>query len=126
MIKKVLITGGSGFLGNNLYRYFKKKFSVYVLLNRKNPKNIEKSNIIKCDALNYEDLKRKISKISPDIIINTIGLANVELSEFNIKLAKLINIEVALNLAKIAKENEIKFIHISTDHLYGNINKKKN
>ena len=125
MTKKILITGGSGFLGNNLYRYFKEKYSVFALVNKKKTKNITKEFIVNCNALNYKDLRNKILQISPDIIINTIGLANVELSEFNIKLANSINIDTALNLTKISKENKIKFIHISTDHLYGNINKKK-
>ena len=39
-MKKILITGASGFIGKNLLDYFlKKKFSIFVIL-RKSKKNI--------------------------------------------------------------------------------------
>ena len=40
-MKKILITGGTGFIGNNLLNYFlKKKYFIYVIL-RKSKKNIK-------------------------------------------------------------------------------------
>ena len=121
----ILITGASGFLGGNLYHYFKDKFDVYVLLNKTNNNNIPKNKSIFCDALKFRDLQNSIMNLKPNFIINTIGLANVEKSQKNKNLARDINIKTAVNLAKISKKLKNKFIHISTDHLYG-FNKSKN
>ena len=100
----ILITGASGFLGGNLYHYFKDKFDVYVLLNKTNNNNIPKNKSIFCDALKFRDLQNSIMNLKPNFIINTIGLANVEKSQKNKNLARDINIKTAVNLAKISKK----------------------
>ena len=121
----ILITGASGFLGGNLYNFLNNKFDVYALLNKTNINKIPKNKSIFCNALKFKDLQNNIINLKPKIIINTIGLANVEKSQTNKNLARNININTAVNLAKISKKLKIKFIHISTDHLFG-FNKSKN
>lgn len=118
MSENILITGTAGFLGSNLYKYFCKKYNTFGILKDNDNVDINSKKKIFCDVLNYQDLCNQVSKISPKIIINTIGLANVELSEKNKKLAKLINIKTSINLAKLANKTKSKFIHFSTDHFF--------
>ena len=64
-----------------------------------------------------------LKKINFDLIINCIGLSDVENCEKNSKLTKKLNITIPNIINNFAKKNKIKLIHISTDHLY---NGKKN
>jgi nucleoside-diphosphate-sugar epimerase len=72
--KKILIIGVNSFIGNNLYRYLKKKFNIkiinysnFVILKKKNL--IDVNYIINC-ASNKEYVKKKYSKKNDfDIII---------------------------------------------------------
>ena len=120
----LLITGGSGFLGSNLYNFLKKKFNTYVLFHKNRINNIPNEKVIYSDALNFRELKKNILNLKPKYIVNTIGLANVEISQKSKYLAKRINIDCAVNLAKISVLLNSKFIHISTDHFYGDLQGK--
>lgn len=87
--------------------------------------NISGVSIIKIDFLSIKNLEKSIEGISPDIIINCIGLTNIEECEKFPEIAKDVNSIIPYNVAKICKKFRIKFIHISTDHLFDG-NKKFN
>lgn len=75
---KILITGGSKGVGLELVNYFvKKKFLVTVLSRSfKHEKIRKKIKFLKCNVINkknYPNLKKKLKKIKPDIIIHCIG-----------------------------------------------------
>lgn len=59
-MKKILILGGFGFMGKNLNEVFKE--SGYEIFNE--------SRRTDCDMTNYSQLKGKIKRINPDIIIH--------------------------------------------------------
>ena len=70
--KKFLITGAAGFIGNALYKkMLYKKYHVKGLDNFKFSKNIDK-NIIRCDLLNLNKLKKVIKSF--DIVIHLAGI----------------------------------------------------
>ena len=76
--KKILITGGSKGIGLELVKYFcKNNFSVTVLSRTFEEKKIRKKiKFLKYNVLkkkNYPNLKSKLKKIKPDIIIHCIG-----------------------------------------------------
>ena len=63
MSKTVLIVGGTGFIGNAIVKKFSKDYKL-ISLSRNIPKNkIKKITYIKCDILNYNNLKKKIGRI---------------------------------------------------------------
>jgi len=68
---KVLVTGGSGFIGTNLVGYYLSKGAEVVNLDIAPPKNLEhKSFWKKVDILDSEGLRAAIVNFSPSHIIN--------------------------------------------------------
>ncbi len=59
-IKKILVTGSSGFLGYNfINKVIKKNYKVFCIYNKK-IKKINKAHYIKCNLENYNDVKKKL------------------------------------------------------------------
>jgi len=69
-MKKILITGGSGFIGTNLIEFYKDKVNI-LNIDIVKPKNKEHTQYWKnVDINNYKELDSAISKFNPDIVIH--------------------------------------------------------
>ena len=69
--KRILITGGSGFIGTNLIIELLKHTKKIINLDIKKPKYLKHSKFWKnYDINNFKDLKKIINKYSPDFIVN--------------------------------------------------------
>jgi nucleoside-diphosphate-sugar epimerase len=74
-MKKVLITGSTGFVGSYLIKFFlSKKYKVFALT-RKNIKN-KKIQYIKMNLFNHANINRLIKNIKPDYLIHLAWEAN--------------------------------------------------
>ncbi|EQC43369.1 UDP-4-amino-4,6-dideoxy-N-acetyl-beta-L-altrosamine transaminase [Bacteriovorax sp. Seq25_V] len=115
MKKKVLITGGSGLLGINLAYFMKDIWDISLFCKSK----LVELDGVSCTHLNLSDemkVYREIEKFSPDIIIHTAGLTNVEYCEKNYFQAYESNVLASRYIAKASKLVNAKLVHISTDH----------
>ena len=59
-----------------------------------------------------------VNRLSPDLVINSVALTDVDRCERDHDLATQCNVMVAANMALAAKATGSKFIQISTDHLF--------
>lgn len=121
---KILIFGASGMLGNNLFNIFSEKtnFETYgVVRNKKKINNMSKySKNLKeiSDVRNYEEISRVIEKISPEILINCVGIIK-QREEIEDKTQTIqINSLLPHLLLNISKNVGAKFIHFSTDCVF--------
>ena len=136
-MKKIVITGGLGFIGSNLVRKLCKNYHVLIVdkqtysSNLDNLSGISKKNytLYKIDICNQNKFYNLIRKHSPICIFNLAAETHVDRSidsprEFiNTNILGTYSILEALR--KYHKKNKkIKFIHISTDEVYGDIKKK--
>ena len=133
-MKKIIVTGGLGFIGSNLIEsLLKKKYSVVNLdkvtyssnfYNTKNFKNSKNFKFIKCD-IRDKKLKKIIYNLKPDGIFNLAAETHVDRSIDDPESFIQSNIVGVYNLLETFKEFSRKYksklIHISTDEVYGDI-----
>lgn len=133
---KILIFGASGMLGNNLFNIFSEKtnFETYgVVRNKKKINKMSKySKNLKeiSDVRNYDEISRVSEKISPDVIINCVGIIK-QREDIDDKTQTIqINSLLPHLLLNISKNVGAKFIHFSTDCVFsgkdGNYTEKHN
>ncbi len=121
MLKKVLITGASGFLGMNLAEnYVKKGWKVFALDVVK-PNLGEEIESIQCD-MEKDDIGIVLKKISPDVVLHCAGNANVGLSISDPELDFKRNVNILHRILFSLKKELIicKFIFFSSAAVYGN------
>jgi len=133
-MKKVIVTGGLGFIGSNLIDLLiKKNFFVINIdkatyssshYNVKEFKNSKKYKFVKLDIRNKK-LKDIFIKYKPDGVFNLAAETHVDRSIDNPDSFIQSNIVGVYNLLesfkKFSKSNKSKLIHISTDEVYGDI-----
>ena len=133
-MKKIIVTGGLGFIGSNLIDLLiKKKFKVINIdkgtyssniYNTKDFKNSKNYHHVKCD-IKDKKLKRIIFKFKPDCIFNLAAETHVDRSIDNPESFIQSNIVGVYNLLEFFREYSKKYksrlIHISTDEVYGDI-----
>ena len=138
-MKKIIITGGSGFIGSNLVKYFldKKYFVINIDKlsysgNSFNLNDINKTNyiFIKSDINNKKIIDKILKKFKPATIFNLAAETHVDRSIDGPKPFIHSNINGVFNLLESIRfynkksKKKIKLIHISTDEVYGDITNK--
>ena len=120
MKKKILITGGNGFLGESLAFKFRDNYKVF-LASRNNSENQKKSLItntefVPMDVSNISSVRDAVIFAKPDIIIHAAATKFVDQSEkFPFECIDT-NIVGSSNVARVALEKNVKIvIVISTD-----------
>ncbi len=114
-MKKILIFGSYGYLGNILYDFLSLKPEIEIHRQGRN-----EGSMHKIDPINLNECNLIIKKIRPDVIINLIALTNVDECESKPKLAKIVNNLIVDNIKNSISLNNknIYLIHISTDQVY--------
>ena len=122
-MEKVIVTGGSGFLGQYLKiaykKLFKKKYKCFFL-------SFSKKSPYSCDLSKKHEFLKILKEVKPDYIINLASETNLEKCEKEKRKAYRSIVMIAKNLTHFSKIYKYKIIHISTDKHYGFRNKKKN
>lgn len=121
----ILISGGSGLLAINWALRLRDNWEVHLLLNEREIE-LPSAQVHKVNLKSLKETTKMVKAINPHVLINTVGLTDVEKCENEPQLARLSNVTVAKNLAIAAKETECRFIHISTDQLYDGKKKFQN
>ena len=131
-MKKVIVTGGLGFIGSNLINILKDKYfiinidKVTYASNFKNiNSNIKNYKFYKEDIKNKIFIKNILKKYSPSIIFNLAAETHVDRSIESPKKFIDSNIIGVFNLLESIRnyKKEIRLIHVSTDEVYGDIKK---
>ena len=132
-MKKVIVTGGLGFIGSNLIKLLnKKKFFVinidkisYSSNTNNIPTNIKNYKFYKKNINNKYFIVKILKKYKPSLIFNLAAETHVDKSIDGPKSFINSNILGVFNLLEAIRmyKKKIKLINVSTDEVYGDINK---
>ncbi len=144
-MKKYLITGGAGFIGSCLVKRLAKKLNHICVVDKlsysSNKSNIlpelKKKNIQfrKIDISNQKKTLKCIYNFKPDVILHLAAESHVDRSiDFNYPFIKsnilgthsiLESARCYFNNLNKTKKKIFRFIHVSTDEVYGDLGNKK-
>jgi dTDP-glucose 4,6-dehydratase len=136
--KKILITGGAGFIGTHVIKHFLEKYPDYLIVNVDsltyagnlwNLKDVEKFPNYKFerrDVTDFDAMKKVFDIYSPDGVIHLAAESHVDRSISNpiaFVNTNVIGSVVLLNLAKDAQKDnpDFLFYQVSTDEVYGSL-----
>ena len=132
-MKRVIVTGGAGFIGSNLVKYLlQKKYFVINIdklgysanpYNLKNLKKNKKYIFFKTDLNNRNKIIKILKKYKPQGIFNLAAETHVDRSIDEPKNFIFSNILGTYNLLEAIRNynKKIKIVHISTDEVYGDL-----
>ncbi|WP_215115800.1 dTDP-glucose 4,6-dehydratase [Exiguobacterium sp. s80] len=134
MEKKILVTGGAGFIGGNFVQHMVKKYPNYHITNldlltyagdlskHKEIEELENYSFIKADITNQQVINKLFSIQKFDYVVHFAAESHVDRSIENPGVFIETNVLGTQILLAASKKNEIKkFIHVSTDEVYGEL-----
>jgi dTDP-4-dehydrorhamnose reductase len=119
--EKILILGASSKLAQAMIRTIKAETNYKVFISSGNEyfiNFVKNEKVYLVNPLNIKDVKSLCFEIKPNIVINSIGLSDVEQCETEKKLAWDLNVGIVTNLVSICKVLESHLITFSTDNIY--------
>jgi len=136
--KKILITGGAGFIGSHVVRLFVKKYPDYTIFNLDkltyagnltNLRDIENESnyrFIKADICDEEHIRALFQEHRFDGVVHLAAESHVDRSIADPSAFVRTNVMGTVNLLNAAREiwtdfNDKRFYHISTDEVYGSL-----
>tara|TARA_Y100000748_G_scaffold301360_1_gene301426 strand:+ start:1280 stop:2326 length:1047 start_codon:yes stop_codon:yes gene_type:complete len=138
-MKKIIVTGGCGFIGSNFIINELKKTKNKILnldlltyagniKNLKTINNYENYSFVKGNIADYECVRSIFNNFAADILINFAAETHVDRSIDRPNDFINTNVIGTLNLLQCSRENfkknrNFKFLHVSTDEVYGSLGK---
>ena len=120
-VKKILITGSNGLLGQKLVYNLKQRKDVelYATAIGEN-RLIDKSgySFLSLDITDQNNVNKVIENVGPDVIINTAAMTNVDACEINKEACWKINVDAVNYLVEASIKSNSHFIHLSTDFVF--------
>ena len=116
-MKTIVFTGGSSLLAQSWIRAEQPECNFILGIHNREPDQNKGRNVVLAYQ-NPDELAKQFQQLKADIVVNCIGLTNVEDCEEDEKLAEYTNVAIAKNIAQASKDSKVKLVHISTDHLF--------
>ena len=120
-MKKIVITGSNGLLGQKLVKLLKAKSDLEIYALSRGPNrlfNTKDYTYYNVDLTNFEALHDCLNNIQPDVIIHTAAMTNVDACELEREDCDRVNIELVSEITGYCKRNDCYLVHLSTDFIF--------
>lgn len=120
-MKKLLVTGASGFLGWNICQAAKREWKIFGTIFTQQCE-IADVNILKIDLTDFRELKKLFQSINPDAVIHTAAQSDPNICQKNRTGSQKINVESSINIVGLCADYSIPCVFTSTDLVYNGLN----
>ncbi|MCG8310531.1 MAG: SDR family oxidoreductase [Cytophagales bacterium] len=119
-MKKILITGANGLLGQKLIFLLSNLKGVEVIATGRGRARIDLKNAryINMDLANRNEVFANVLKAAPTHIVHTAAMTQVDRCETEKELCRLNNVVASENLIRVAKALKAYFQYLSTDFVF--------
>ena len=120
-MKRIVITGSNGLLGQKLVKLYlsKSSYEIHALSRGENRLHNKKGyTYYNIDLLDKVELVQTLNQIEPSVIIHTAAMTNVDACEQQQEQCDLMNIDVVANILDYCKESDVYLVHLSTDFIF--------
>jgi dTDP-4-dehydrorhamnose reductase len=115
MSKKLVIFGGSGFVGGNMSKIAQQKgWQVIIADNR--PVSDAEYHLV--DITDRDSVEKVIGEINPTAVANVAAIADIDLAEREKELAYKVNVTGAKNVAESCARRGIRYVFFSSDAVF--------
>jgi dTDP-4-dehydrorhamnose reductase len=117
MKKKLLIIGGASLVGSTIINKFKNDYDIHLTFNT-TPVDFNfihtKLNLLD----NPDELSSVITKINPDVVVNTVAYPNVDFCETHRDETNLLHVSITDDLVSICDDISCPLVYFSTDAVF--------
>ena len=127
-MKKFLITGSNGLLGQKLVNNLVKRNDIHLIATSLGPNRLTNQDgylYKSLDITNKADVEKVFAKYTPDVVINTAAMTNVDACEIALDECWALNVTAVQNIVDVLEtqapgwEGERpQLIHLSTDFVF--------
>ncbi|MDP5139162.1 MAG: SDR family oxidoreductase, partial [Spirosomaceae bacterium] len=120
-MKRILITGSNGLLGQKLVELLIENDEVAVIATARGKNRLPFSKGYEyrpMDITNAEQVLAVINETSPDVVINTAAMTNVDQCETDKENCWQQNVKAVEYLTAACKHNDAFLLHLSTDFIF--------
>lgn len=123
MIKKVLITGANGLLGQKLVQKLAERTDYQVIASGKGKLRLPDDwtsgyTWIEMDVADKNQVQEVFALHQPEVVIHTAAMTNVDECEKDKVGCRRANVEAVRNLVQACKAHQTFLIHLSTDFIF--------
>lgn len=122
--KKILITGGTGLLGNGLLMTSPLNSKIYASYKNQfdNQNKISDLNFMRLNIEDKDELEKLFVKIKPDVVIHSASLSNLDYCEVNKKEAFRVNVSGTENVIRECRKFNSLLVFISSNAVFNGLN----
>jgi len=115
MSKKLVIFGGSGFVGGNMSKIAQEKgWQVIIADNRP----VSGAGYQLVDITDKDSVENVMGEIQPTAVVNLAAIADIDLAEREKELAYKVNVTGAKNVAESCAKRRIRYVYFSSDAVF--------
>ncbi|WP_341525623.1 NAD(P)-dependent oxidoreductase [Nostoc sp. UHCC 0302] len=120
-MKKLLITGATGFLGWHICQLAKQEWEIYGTY-LSHFLEIPGIQMLKVDLTDFQELKRIFNDVKPAAVIHTAAQSQPNFCQTHPAESHLINVIASCNIAGLCADNSIPCVFTSTDLVFDGLN----
>jgi nucleoside-diphosphate-sugar epimerase len=116
-VRRLLVTGASGFLGWNVCREAREAWKVHAVVYR-NDLVMPGVTVHRCDLTDSHCLDRLIDTVGPNAVIHAAAVSQPNDCERNPDEARVVNVTTVVEMARVCEQRAIPLAFTSTDLVF--------